>query len=324
MNSASLITETARRTLRIETDALERLAATIGPDFVACVEAVYASSGRLVVTGIGKTALVAKKVVATLNSTGTPALFLHAADAIHGDLGMVLPDDVVLCISKSGETAEVRMIALLVRQRGNPIIAMVSKADCTLARQADHLLLTPIEREAGPNDLAPTASTTSQMALGDALAMSLLALRGFSAEDFARFHPGGSLGKQLYLRVADLYPSNQRPAVYPATSLRDTLLEMTAKCLGATAVLEPGSERLLGIITDGDLRRMLNEGHELGRTTAGDIMSVSPLTVAADVLAVRALDTLRRHSIQQLIVVGDAGNYLGFVHLHDLLREGLV
>ncbi len=324
MNNASLIAETARQTLRIEVDALLRLDASINEDFINCVRRIYDSSGRLVVTGIGKTALVARKIVATLNSTGTPALFLHAADAIHGDIGMVLPDDVVLCISKSGETAEIKLLALLVRQSGNPLIAMVSKADCSLARRADHVLLTPIEREAGPNDLAPTASTTSQMALGDALAMSLLAIRGFNADDFARFHPGGSLGKQLYLRVGDLYPNNQRPAVHPATSLHDTLLEMTAKCLGATVVLHPGSDRIAGIITDGDLRRMLSKSPDLALTSAGQIMSPSPRTVTADTLAVRALALLREFSIQQLVVVDGQGSYLGFVHLHDLLREGLI
>lgn len=324
MNNTSLIRDTARRTLAIEAAALQRLGETIDETFALCINTIYAAPGRLVVTGIGKTALVAKKVVATLNSTGTPALFLHAADAIHGDLGMVQPGDVVLCISKSGETAEIKLLSLLVRQLGNPVIAMVARADCTLARQADHVLLTPIEREAGPHDLAPTASTTSQMALGDAIAMSLLALRGFGAADFARFHPGGSLGKQLYLRVADLYPGNQRPVVYPDTPLRETLLEMTARCLGATAVLHRGSDRLAGIITDGDLRRMLNSGKPTDGLTAADIMSHRPRTISPDTLAARALDTLRQHSIQQLIVVGPAGEYLGFLHLHDLIREGLV
>ena len=280
--------------------------------------------GRLVVSGIGKTAIVAKKIVATLNSTGTPALFLHAADAIHGDIGMVRPEDIVLCLSKSGETAELKMLALLVRQSGNPLIAMVSRKDCSLAQLADHILLTPVAREADPNDLAPTASTTAQMAMGDALATALLALRGFEPEDFARFHPGGSLGKQLYLKVSDLYVNNQTPAVDTSSPLREILLEMTSKRLGATAVLFPGSRLLAGIITDGDLRRMLNGNPDLEELTAAEIMSTNPKTVDHDTLAIKALEMLRSNNISQLVVTGRAGEYLGFVHLHDLIREGLV
>lgn len=297
---------------------------TIGEDFVTCVNKVKASSGRLVVSGIGKTAIVAKKIVATLNSTGTPALFLHAADAIHGDIGMVRPEDIVLCLSKSGETAELKMLALLIRQAGNPLIAMVSNKDCSLAKLADHILLTPVAREADPNDLAPTASTTAQMAMGDALATALLALRGFQPEDFARFHPGGSLGKQLYLRVSDLYVKNLVPAVDTDSPLRVILLEMTSKRLGATAVLFPGSRLLAGIITDGDLRRMLNGNPDLEVLTAAEIMSTNPKTVDHDTLAIKALQILRTNNISQLVVTGRAGEYLGFVHLHDLIREGLV
>lgn len=297
---------------------------TIGEDFVNCVNQVKASSGRLVVSGIGKTAIIAKKIVATLNSTGTPALFLHAADAIHGDIGMVRPEDIVLCLSKSGETAELKMLALLVRQSGNPLIAMVSRKDSSLAQLADHILLTPVAREADPNDLAPTASTTAQMAMGDALATALLALRGFAPEDFARFHPGGSLGKQLYLRVSDLYVKNLVPAVDTDSPLREILLEMTSKRLGATAVLFPGSRLLAGVITDGDLRRMLTGNPDLEVLTAAEIMSTNPKTVGHDTLAIKALEMLRTHNISQLVVTGRAGEYLGFVHLHDLIREGLV
>lgn len=324
MKNASLITRIARETLEIEAAALKRLAESINDDFVACVERIFQSQGRLVITGIGKTALVAKKIVATLNSTGTASLFLHAADAIHGDIGMVQPQDIVLCISKSGETSEIKMLSLLIRQLGNPLIAMVCRADSTLARAADHVLLTPLDREAGPNDLAPTASTTLQMAMGDALAMSLLSLRGFKAEDFARFHPGGSLGKQLYLRVCDLYPSNEKPAVGPAAGLREVLLEMTSKRLGATAVVRPGSNDLLGIITDGDLRRMLAGSDDVSGVTAADIMTTSPVTVHMDTLAIRALDLLRTRNINQLVVTDETGLYEGFLHLHDLVREGLV
>ncbi|MEL7159564.1 MAG: KpsF/GutQ family sugar-phosphate isomerase [Bacteroidota bacterium] len=324
MNNASLIRDTARQTLEIEAAALRDLRDSVDEDFVACAQAIRASPGRVVVTGIGKTALVAKKIVATLNSTGTPAIFLHAADAIHGDIGMVLPHDLVLCLSKSGETAEIKMLALLTRQMGNPLIAMVARRECSLARMADYVLLTPVSREADPNDLAPTTSTTLQMALGDALATALLAIRGFSPEDFARFHPGGSLGKQLYLRVADLYAKNEQPTVHPDTPLHETLLEMTAKCLGTTAVVAPGSQKLLGIITDGDLRRMLSGVTNLQDITAADIMTADPKTILAEELAVKALAVLRAHSISQLPVVDYKGNYLGFVHLHDLVREGLV
>lgn len=324
MKNTSQIIRVARNTLQIEAQTLLSLVDTIGKDFVTCVNVVNEGHGRLVVSGIGKTAIVAKKIVATLNSTGTPALFLHAADAIHGDIGMVRPEDIVLCISKSGETTELKMLALLVRQSGNPLIAMVSRKDCSLAQHADHILLTPVAREADPNDLAPTASTTAQMAMGDALATALLALRGFEPEDFARFHPGGSLGKQLYLKVSDLYVNNQTPAVNTTSPLREILLEMTSKRLGATAVLFPGSRLLAGIITDGDLRRMLNGNPDLELLTAAEIMSTDPKTVDHGTLAIKALEMLRANNISQLVVTGRVGEYLGFVHLHDLIREGLV
>jgi len=324
LNSTNLIRRVALQTLKIEEAALAKLADSINGTFIACVEAIHQSNGRLVVTGIGKTAIVAQKIVATLNSTGSPAIFLHAADAIHGDIGMVQPPDLVLCLSKSGETAEIKVLAPLVRQLGNPLIAMVSRADCSLARQADYVLLTPIDQEADPNNLAPTASTTAQMALGDALATALLALRGFSPSDFAQFHPGGSLGKQLYLRVADLYPLNLVPRVPSTATIREVIIEMTAKCLGATAVTGPDSTTLLGIITDGDLRRMLRHQTKVDHLSAADIMTTQPKTVPADSLAVNALQTMREHSISQLVVVNEHGGYLGFVHLHDLVREGLV
>lgn len=324
VKNASLITRVGRQTIEIEARALSQLTESIDEAFVNSVNAIFSSLGRLVITGIGKTALVAQKIVATLNSTGTPALFLHAADAIHGDIGMIMENDIIMCLSKSGETEEVKMLAALVRQRGNMIIAMVSRKDCSLARQADHILLTPLSREADPNDLAPTTSTTLQMALGDALATALLALRGFSPEDFANFHPGGSLGKKLYMRVADLCVHHDVPKVRSETPLRATLLEMTAKRLGATAVLSPDGSSLLGIITDGDLRRMLSTPGDLSAVTAADIMTTSPKTILADDLAVRALDQLRTHNVNQLVVLGPDGKYLGFVHIQDLVREGLV
>lgn len=316
----------ARRTIEIEAAALRALAESLGdtPDFEACADAVFQSKGRLVLTGIGKSALVAQKIVATLNSTGTPALFMHAADAIHGDLGMIQPDDLVLCLSKSGETPEIRVLVPLLKSRGNRLIAMTANRDSTLARQADFVLFTPIEQEADPNNLAPTTSTTAQMALGDGLAVALLARRGFSPEDFAKSHPGGALGKQLYLRVRDLCAMHERPIVGPKTPLRDVILEISRKRLGATAVLDE-QENLLGIITDGDLRRMLERSGstDFSRVLAEDILIARPKTIAPDDMAVHALAMLREHAIAQL-VVAENGRYLGMVHLHDLVREGLV
>jgi len=316
--------DTARRTIRIEAETLIALADSLDDttDFQACVEAIAASAGRLVLTGIGKSAIVAQKIVATLNSTGTPALFLHAADAIHGDLGMVQPADMVLCISKSGESAEVKVLAPLVKSFGNPLIAMTANRASFLARQADFVLWTPVGQEADPNNLAPTSSTTAQMALGDALAITLLSLKGFTPEDFAKFHPGGALGKQLYLRVRDLSIHNERPQVGPEATLQDVILEISSKRLGATAVL--GADGcLLGVVTDGDLRRMLARGGDFSTVAARDILSAHPKTIPSDALAVDALALLRRHSITQLLVL-DEGRYVGIVHLHDLLREGLV
>ena len=324
MKNKSEILRVARKTIEIEAATLTGLITTIGDDFVNCVTALYESPGRVVVSGIGKTALVARKMVATLNSTGTPALFLHAADAIHGDIGMVRPEDTVLLLSKSGETAEIEMLALLVRRSGNRLIAMVGRADSRLAKLADHVLLTPVPREADPNDLAPTASTTAQMALGDALAMALLALRGFTAEDFARYHPGGSLGKQLYLKVADLYLHHEAPAVESTDPLRVILLEMTSKRLGATAVLHAGSRLLAGVITDGDLRRMLTGNPDLEQLTAAEIMTANPITVLESTSAIQAMETLREHNISQLVVTTKTGQYRGVVHLHDFIREGFV
>jgi arabinose-5-phosphate isomerase len=320
----SPILRAARQTIDIEAKTLHKLAESIGEsaDFLTAVEAIVAGKGRLVLTGIGKSAIVAQKIVATLNSTGTPALFLHAADAIHGDLGMVQPDDIVMCISKSGETPEIKVLAPMIRGFGNRLIAMTAGKNSTLARLADWLLWTPIEAEADPNNLAPTASTTAQMALGDALAVALLTLRGFSPGDFARFHPGGALGKQLYLRVSDLYPLHGRPAVRPDSTLQEVILEISSKRLGATAVTDADGT-LCGIITDGDLRRMLSGHVNLSATTANDIMSKRPRTISPEALAVEALAIMREHSITQLVVLQDK-EYLGFVHLHDLLKEGIV
>jgi len=321
----SAILDNARRTIRLEAAALLALADSLddSPDFQRLVEAVVAATtSRLVLTGIGKSAIVAQKITATLNSTGSPALFLHAADAIHGDLGMVQPADFVLCLSKSGETPEIRVLAPLVKNFGNPLVAITANPKSTLARQADYLLYTPIEQEADPNNLAPTCSTTAQMALGDALAVALLSHKGFGSQDFAKFHPGGALGKQLYLRVGDLYPLHERPLVGPDASLPEVILEISSKRLGATAVAAPDGQ-LLGIITDGDLRRMLQRGGDFGSYHARDILCPTPKSVGPDTLAVSALALMRQHAISQLLVL-ENNQYLGMIHLHDLLREGLV
>jgi arabinose-5-phosphate isomerase len=321
--SEALIIKTGRQTLDIEIDTLKQLQSAINSEFAACVSAIFQCQGRLVVTGIGKSALVGQKIVATLNSTGTPALFMHAADAIHGDLGMIQKGDFVLCLSKSGETAEIKVLVPLLKNLGNPFIGMVSRPDSYLGRHADFTLHTPVSKEADPNNLAPTASTTAQMAMGDALATALLALRGFTSKDFAQFHPGGALGKQLYLRVRDLYPNNEKPAVKLTDSLQATILEMTSKRLGATAVLD-NDHNLIGIITDGDLRRMLERCSNLDDLSAKDIMSTTPKTIVDSDMAIKALQLMRANSISQLIVVNETGKYKGLLHLHDLIREGLV
>ncbi len=319
---SELIAKTALNTIDIEARTVESLRASIDESFCAVVELIYRSPGRVVITGIGKSALIAQKIVATLNSTGTPALFMHAADAIHGDLGMIRSEDVIICISKSGNTPEIKVLVPLLKHMGQTLIAMVANRDSWLARQADYILHTPVDQEADPNNLAPTASTTAQVVLGDALATALLALRGFTPQDFAQFHPGGTLGKQLYLRVSDLYPHNERPAVRLDTPLRDAIIEISSRRLGCTAVLDQ-DDRLRGIITDGDLRRMLQRHDRLNELTAADVMTPDPKTIAPDELAVRALNLMRSHSITQLLVAED-GHYLGVVHLHDLIREGLI
>lgn len=316
------IQEIALQTLDIEIETLQNLRQSINEDFVAAVQAIFNSKGRFVITGIGKSAIVAQKIVATLNSTGTPSLFMHAADAIHGDLGMIRPDDIVLCISKSGDTPEIKVLVPILKNFGNPLIAMVANADSLLAQSADYLLLTPIGKEADPNNLAPTASTTAQMAMGDAIATSLLSLRGFSSHDFAQFHPGGALGKQLYLRVADIFIQHESPCVLPHETLKNTIVEMTSKRLGAVAVVDE-NKNLIGVITDGDLRRMLSRANIIEDLLAKDIMTANPIAIDKNEMAVKALELMRQKSISQLIVV-EGTVYLGMVHLHDLLREGIV
>jgi arabinose-5-phosphate isomerase len=317
-----IILTTAKATIDIELAAVEALRDSLDDDFVKTVETIYGSKGRTILTGIGKSAIVAQKIAATLNSTGTPAVFMHAADAIHGDLGIVQPEDVVICLSKSGDTPEIKALVPLLKNFGNALIGMVSNRDSYLGKNATYILHTPIDKEADPNNLAPTASTTAQMVMGDALATSLLALRGFTSADFAQFHPGGALGKQLYLRVRDIYPQHEVPAVFGSDSLQKTIIEMTTKRLGATAVLDD-SNTLIGVITDGDLRRLLQRDVDLKTITAANMMSQHPKTIEADILAVEALKIMRELSISQLIVL-DNQKYVGMVHLHDLLKEGLV
>lgn len=316
------IKEAALRTIELEAQAIRGLVPFIHADFEKTVEAIAACKGRVVISGIGKSAVIAQKIVATFNSTGTPSIFMHAADAIHGDLGMVQQEDVVIVISKSGESPEIKVLVPLIRNFGNTLIAMVGNMDSFLARNASFILNTTVEQEACPNNLAPTTSTTAQLVMGDALAICLMELKGFQSDDFAKFHPGGMLGKKLYLRVSDLYPSNEKPAVKHTQSLKEVIVEMTAKRLGITAVTGD-QDQLLGIITDGDLRRMLEKSIAIDAITAGEIMTTNPVTIGPDELAVDALDLMRKREISQLAVT-NGNSYLGILHIHDLLREGLI
>jgi arabinose-5-phosphate isomerase len=316
------IQEVALKTVRLEAESVGNLAEFINDDFVRAVETIHASKGRLVVSGIGKSAIIAQKIVATLNSTGSPALFLHAADAIHGDLGMVQEHDVVMVISKSGESAEIKVLVPLIKNFGNVLIGMVGNTLSTLAHQSDIVLNTTVSQEACPNNLAPTSSTTAQMVMGDALAVALMELNGFTGADFAKFHPGGALGKKLYLRVHDLYVNNPKPQVTLDANLHEVIVTITASRLGATAVVDEAG-KLLGIITDGDLRRMLEKEIDLNNVKAKDIFSANPKTIVPDALAVEALDIMRLHDITQLVVEQD-GIYHGIIHLHELVKEGLI
>jgi len=314
------IKESALNTIRIEANAVSNLSRFINDDFEQSVRLILNSAGRVVVTGIGKSANIANKIVATLNSTGTPALFMHAADAIHGDLGNVQNDDVVICISKSGSSPEIKVLVPLVKSMGNTLIAMVGNLDSFLAQHADFVLNTTVEKEACPHNLAPTASTTAQLAMGDAVAMCLMELRGFGASDFARYHPGGALGKKLYLRVHDLVDASRKPSVSPSTNLKEVIIEISKNRLGATAVESDG--QLVGVVTDGDLRRMLEMGKDIQTSLASDIMTKSPKSIDADALAVEAFQILESHNITQLLVTQN-GKFFGIVHLHDLLKEGI-
>ena len=314
--------DSARRTILHGSEALRVLAAAVDDDFARAVRLIMESGGRLIVSGIGKSAHVAQKIVATMNSTGTPAVFMHAADATHGDLGIIQQHDVVMIISKSGHTPEIKLLASLIGQMDIPLIAMTAGKDSYLARQADILLYTPIDREACPFNLAPTTSTLLQMAMGDALAIAILEQRHFTPEDFARFHPGGTLGKRLLLTVDKIIRGRDLPRVSPDTPVKDVIMEITAKRVGGTAVLD--GENIAGIVTDGDIRRMLQKHTDISGIRAHHIMSPDPKTVREDTLASDALKKMKTHNINQLIVTDKEGRYKGIIHLHDILKEGIL
>lgn len=318
------IKNVAKNVILEESDAIRNLANYIDTDFEKVVNLIYRSKGRVIVTGIGKSAIIAQKIVATLNSTGTPSVFMHAADAIHGDLGMICHDDVVICISKSGNTPEIKVLIPLIRNVGNEqIVAMVSNMDSFLAKNAAYVLKAQVEKEACPNNLAPTNSTTAQLVLGDALAICLIQCRSFSSRDFAKYHPGGSLGKRLYTRVSDVYDRENMPRVTLEDDIRRVILEISGGRLGAVAVTDT-QNKLLGIVTDGDLRRMLEKHKDVNGLKAKDIMSANPKVISEDELAYDAFRMMEKNSITQLIVTGDGNVYRGMVHLHDILREGVV
>lgn len=321
MNKEKII-RVALGTIETETNAVNGLKEFINADFVKASEQIARSKGRLIVSGIGKSAIIAQKIVATLNSTGTPSVFMHAADAIHGDLGMIQADDIVLLISKSGDSPEIKVLAPLVKNFGNTLIGMVGNMQSYLAQHSDIVLNSTVEQEACPNNLAPTSSTTAQMVMGDALAVCLMELKGFGSGDFAKYHPGGTLGKRLYLRVEDLAAQNAKPKVLPGATLKEVIVEMTEKRLGATAVVDE-KNNILGIITDGDLRRMLEKTDSFKNLQAKDIMSSRPKTIGSDVLAVLALEEMRNIGISQLLVEQN-GVYAGIIHLHDLVKEGII
>lgn len=322
--SNAKIKEAAIECIRQEAAAVSLLETFVNDGFVESVRTMYhATDGRIIVTGIGKSAIVGQKMVATLNSTGTPAIFMHAADAIHGDLGIIQPNDVVVCISKSGNTPEITLLLPMIRMRDNKVIAIVGNTDSYLAKHADFVVNSTVSKEACPNNLAPTSSSTAQLVMADALAVCLIVLRGFSAQDFARFHPGGTLGKQLYLKVGDLSKENECPKVSPGDDLNTVIYEISSKRLGMTAVLDEKSQ-VVGIITDGDLRRMLHKTEDISTVTAKDIMSPRPKTIHENELVVKALEIMRMNSITSILVLNDAEAYTGVIHLHDIIKEGII
>lgn len=321
MTDTEAILATARKTILSESESIAALASYLDDDFTQTVNRIYKSEGRTVITGIGKSALIAAKIVATLNSTGTPSLFLHAAEAIHGDLGMVQPGDVVICISNSGNSPEIKALAPLIKRFGNTLVGMTGNKNSFLAKESDLVLHSYVEREACPLNLAPMNSTTAQLVIGDALAACLMELRGFTPDDFAKYHPGGALGKKLLLRVQDLLDVTRKPIVKPTDSVKVAIHEISDKRLGVTAVIENGT--VVGVITDGDVRRMLNDRDNIAGVTAADIMTKNPKSVSAAAMVIDAFNTMENHAITQLVVV-DNGEYKGILHLHDILKEGVV
>ncbi|MAN26674.1 MULTISPECIES: KpsF/GutQ family sugar-phosphate isomerase [Mesonia] len=315
------ILSVAKETISNEARAIEELISLIDEEFAQAVEHIYKSTGRVVITGIGKSAIIATKIVATLNSTGTPAIFMHAADAIHGDLGTIQEDDTVICISKSGNTPEIKVLVPFIKNFKNTLIAITANKDSFLGKQSDYVLNAYIEKEACPNNLAPTTSTTAQLVIGDALAVSLLHLRGFSSKDFAKYHPGGALGKKLYLRVSDITKENAKPSVSPETQITEVIVEISEKMLGMTAVIE--NEKIVGIITDGDLRRMITTNKEFTHLAAKDIMSKHPKVIKNKAMAVDAMEMMEENGISQLLAE-EHGKYAGVVHLHNLIKEGII
>ncbi|SNZ00325.1 KpsF/GutQ family sugar-phosphate isomerase [Flagellimonas pacifica] len=321
MNDTKSILSIAKRTIETESKAVQNLVNLLDEQFAHAVQYILDSQGRVVVSGVGKSAIIASKIVATLNSTGTPSIFMHAADAIHGDLGTIQKNDVVVLISKSGNTPEIKALLPLIRIAKNKLIGITGNMDSVLAKQADFVLNTYVEKEACPNNLAPTTSTSAQLAMGDALAISLLELRGFSSADFAKYHPGGALGKKLYLRVADIVANNQKPKVDANSSVKEVIVEISEKMLGVTAVLE--NNKVVGVVTDGDIRRMLSTHDNIGELTARDIMTSNPKSVDVDTLAVKALEILQSKGISQLLAFENE-TYAGVVHIHNLINEGIL
>lgn len=315
------IISVAKQTIETESKAILNLVSLVNHEFAEAVRYIYQSNGRVIITGIGKSANIATKIVATLNSTGTPSIFMHAADAIHGDLGTIQENDSVICISKSGNTPEIKVLVPLIKAIGNKLIAITANKDSFLGQEADYVLNAYVEKEACPNNLAPTSSTTAQLVMGDALAMSLLDLRGFSSSDFAKFHPGGSLGKQLYLRVSNLTQQNKKPQVTPNTNIKDVIMEISKNMLGVTAVIDGSA--IVGIITDGDLRRMMSTNDSFKGLTAKDIMSKNPKTIDNNAMAVAAMELMETNGITQ-ILAQENGVYSGVVHIHDLTKEGII
>lgn len=320
MKTDNSIITLAKQTITTESSAIANLINLVDDSFENSVKVIHNSKGRVIITGIGKSAIVANKIVATMNSTGTPAIFMHAADAIHGDLGTIQKDDVIICISKSGNTPEIKVLVPLIKKYGNTLIALTGNPASFLGTEANYVLNCFVEKEACPNNLAPTSSTTAQMVMGDALAVCLLDLNNFGSKDFAKYHPGGALGKKLYLRVSDLIEKNEKPQVAPTTPIKNVIIEISEKRLGTAAVIE--NNKIVGIITDGDIRRMLTNTNDISKVIASDIMSSNPKTIASDVMAVDTLQIMESNNISQ-ILVEDNGTYVGVVHLHDLIKEGL-